>query len=228
MSSQNNFMRKPSQKSSRKSSAAGSLPQALPEGAPPARARRQRGHARVEVLLAAAAEVFAEKGYDAATMTAIAERAASSIGSLYQFFPTKPGVAQALITLQAQALRERLDALARASPGWTLAELAQRLAPALIEFRAAHPSFARLVDTPGAPPALVEAVRLQVRAQVQEVLAPHAAGLGNARLGAVAVAVQQVMKAAVAVNTEGGPGARAALAELKEMLRVYLENALQT
>lgn len=218
MSSQNNFMRKSSQKSSAVVS--------RPDEVPPARARRQRGHARVEVLLGAAAEVFAEKGYDAATMTAIAERAASSIGSLYQFFPTKQGVAQALIALQAQALRERLDLLAQASPGWTLAELAQRLAPALIEFRAAHPSFARLVDTPGAPPELVEAVRLQVRAQVQEVLAPHAGGLGKARLGAVAVAVQQLMKAAVAVNTEGGPGARAALAELKEMLRVYLEAVL--
>src|SRR6186713_2527769 len=100
-------------KSSQKSSASG-----VSESAPVERARRQRGHQRVEVLLGAAAQVFDEKGYDAATMTEIAARAESSIGSLYQFFATKPDVAQGVIALQADELRQRLAAMVEASPGW--------------------------------------------------------------------------------------------------------------
>jgi AcrR family transcriptional regulator len=211
-------MRKTSQKSSTT---------AVGDAAPVERTRRQRGHQRVEVLLGAAAQVFAEKGYDAATMTEIAARGESSIGSLYQFFPTKPDVAQGLIALQADELRQRLAAMVDASAGWEVDELSARLVVVLIEFRAAHPSFARLVDSPGAPAEQVQAVRQAMRLQLAEILAPHASGLTKARLAAVAVAVQQVMKAAVTLNTEGAPGTRAALSELKEMLRVYLRAALQ-
>ncbi len=192
--------------------------------------RRQRGHARVEVLLAAAAEVFADKGYDAATTTEIAAAAQSSIGSLYQFFPTKPAIAQALIEQQAADLGERLAALAEASAGWSVDELARRLVTALIDFRASHPSFARLVDTPGAPAALVVDVRRRMRAQLADILAPHAPSLGKARLTAVAAVVQQVMKSAVALNddpaADSPTAARAALGELRDMLRIYLQAAL--
>jgi len=197
------------------------------DAVPVERARRQRGHLRIEVLLAAAAQVFADKGYEAATMTEIAAQAESSIGSLYQFFPTKQSVAQGLIALQAGALQKRLAAMVAASPGWDVDELARRLSVALIEFRAAHPSFARLIDTPGVPHEVVQGVRLQMRAQLVEILGPHAGTLPKARLAAVAAVVQQVMKSAVALNADGGPGARAALAELREMLRVYLGAALK-
>ena len=48
-------------------------------------------------MLEAAGAEFAERGYEATTMTAIAARAGASIGSLYQFFPTKEQVAVTLI-----------------------------------------------------------------------------------------------------------------------------------
>ena len=51
--------------------------------------KRARGVRRVEELLDAGAVLFAEQGYDATTMTQIAQRAGASIGSLYQFFPSK-------------------------------------------------------------------------------------------------------------------------------------------
>ena len=69
--------------------------------------RRARGQLRVEALLAAAAEVFAVKGFDAATMTEIAAQSESSIGSLYQFFRTKEAVAEALLGEQVGALWAR-------------------------------------------------------------------------------------------------------------------------
>ena len=51
--------------------------------------KRERGKQRVAALMDAGAELFAEKGYEATTMTEIASRAGAAIGSLYQFFPSK-------------------------------------------------------------------------------------------------------------------------------------------
>src|SRR5229473_524595 len=59
--------------------------------------KRARGKQRVAELLEAAAAVFAEKGYEAATMTEIAARARAPIGSLYQFFPAKEALADMLV-----------------------------------------------------------------------------------------------------------------------------------
>ncbi|HEY8080305.1 MAG TPA: TetR/AcrR family transcriptional regulator, partial [Labilithrix sp.] len=59
--------------------------------------KRARGRARVEAILLAASRVFAEQGYDRATMTEIAARSSTAIGSLYRFFPTKETVGEALL-----------------------------------------------------------------------------------------------------------------------------------
>src|SRR3954471_21182911 len=100
---------------------------------------RARGRLRVEALLAAAAEVFAAKGYDAATMTEIAAQSESSIGSLYQFFRTKEDVAEALIGAQMQALWGHLDVLAERAPRLATPELGHALAVCFVDFRAHHP-----------------------------------------------------------------------------------------
>src|ERR1700740_17555 len=98
----------------------------------PARApRRARGQLRVEAVLAAAAEVFAGKGFDAATMTEIAAQSESSIGSLYQFFRTKEAVAEALLGTQVDALWVRLDGLAERAPALATPDLGHALATCL-------------------------------------------------------------------------------------------------
>ncbi|AFZ17540.1 TetR/AcrR family transcriptional regulator [Allocoleopsis franciscana] len=58
--------------------------------------KQKRSQQRVERILAAAAEVFASVGYEAATTHAIASRAGTAIGSLYQFFPDKLAIFHAL------------------------------------------------------------------------------------------------------------------------------------
>src|ERR1700760_4255769 len=117
--------------------------------------RRARGQLRVEALLAAAAEVFVAKGFDAATMTEIAAQSESSIGSLYQFFRTKEAVAEALVRAQVDALWMRLGGLAERASALATPELAHALAVCLVEFRADHPSFATLIERPGPPSPLV-------------------------------------------------------------------------
>ncbi|HEY9656033.1 MAG TPA: TetR family transcriptional regulator [Crinalium sp.] len=58
--------------------------------------KQQRGKARVEKILDAAAAVFDEVGYEAATTHLIAAQAGTAIGSLYQFFPDKTAIFKAM------------------------------------------------------------------------------------------------------------------------------------
>ena len=57
---------------------------------------QQRSAKRVEQMLEACAALIDEVGYDGVTTTLIAERAGVAVGSLYQFFPDKRAVVQAL------------------------------------------------------------------------------------------------------------------------------------
>jgi AcrR family transcriptional regulator len=58
--------------------------------------KQQRGKDRVEKILAAAAAVFDEIGYAAATTHLIAAKAGTAIGSVYQFFPDKAAIFKAM------------------------------------------------------------------------------------------------------------------------------------
>jgi len=58
--------------------------------------RQRRSRERVERILDAAAAVFGEVGYEAATTHLIAERAQTAVGTLYQFFPDKRAIFRAL------------------------------------------------------------------------------------------------------------------------------------
>src|ERR1700691_2856064 len=73
--------------------------------------KRPRGKQRVAELLTAAAAVFGEKGYEAATMTEIAARAGAPIGSLYQFFPAKEVLADTLVQNYVALLESDLQEL---------------------------------------------------------------------------------------------------------------------
>jgi AcrR family transcriptional regulator len=56
------------------------------------RPTQERSQRRLEAIVEAAAEAFAEHGFADTTMEGIAARADTSIGSLYQFFPNKHAV----------------------------------------------------------------------------------------------------------------------------------------
>src|SRR5271156_5996426 len=99
----------------------------------PARAlepKRERGRTRVAAILDAGGAVFTEKGYDAATMTEIAARSGTAIGSLYRFFPSKEGLADALLERYAQHVMDRFAELAKSAAAMTI----DALAAALVDF----------------------------------------------------------------------------------------------
>jgi AcrR family transcriptional regulator len=71
--------------------------------------QQKRGKQRVEKILIAAAEVFAEAGFAAATIQQIADRANTAVGSIYQFFPDKLAIFNALFAEHLR-LTERIEA----------------------------------------------------------------------------------------------------------------------
>lgn len=69
-----------------------------------------RSLARVARMLDACADLVDEIGYDGLTTTLLAERAGVAIGSVYQFFPDKRAIVQALTVRNLEAYLERLAA----------------------------------------------------------------------------------------------------------------------
>ncbi|GAB3440208.1 TetR family transcriptional regulator [Streptomonospora sediminis] len=73
---------------------------------------QQRSMVRVQRMLDACAELLDEGGYSELSTTRIAERAGVAIGSVYQFFPDKKAITQALglryLDMFTARLRERL------------------------------------------------------------------------------------------------------------------------
>src|SRR5881628_1789936 len=63
-----------------------------------------RGERRVEAILDAAAAILAEEGVSALTVQRLADRAQTSKGSLYHFFPDLRGVLCALADRHAAAM----------------------------------------------------------------------------------------------------------------------------
>jgi AcrR family transcriptional regulator len=189
--------------------------------------QRQRGHERVAALLEAAAACFVEKGYDATTMTEVAARAGAAIGSLYQFFPTKEALAQALVEQYGQAFYAAIGKLAEQSADWNIDELAAQLSTFLITFRRRHPAFVVLVESVPSPAVDGMTIRRGFRAELQTLLAHRAPGRSAEDMHAAAAVVQQMMKAAVAIQAEPGmPGRQAAQAQLQHAMQLYLHDVL--
>ncbi|WP_157971373.1 TetR/AcrR family transcriptional regulator [Dyella sp. C9] len=188
--------------------------------------QRRRGHERVAALLSAASSCFVEKGYDAATMTEIAARAGASIGSLYQFFPTKEALAEALIADHAEALYGHMERLVVQTPGWSSDELAARLIRTFADYRRRHPSFVVLVEAGGSLPSMLgRTIRHRIRDYLSQILAIHAPALAAGDLRPAAMVVQQLMKAAVALHNEQPASLRqAAQTQLRSALALYLKD----
>jgi AcrR family transcriptional regulator len=73
--------------------------------------KQARSQERVKQILNVAEQMFIAEGYNATTTNAIAARAGVPIGSLYQFFPDKGSIVQALAVRYVEALQQRFNAL---------------------------------------------------------------------------------------------------------------------
>jgi AcrR family transcriptional regulator len=88
---------------------------------------QERSTARVERMLDVCARLIDEVGYEATTTTTIAKHAQVSVGSLYQFFPDKRAVVQALAQRNLDTYLARLgEVLAARRPAhwWDMIDVA--------------------------------------------------------------------------------------------------------
>lgn len=116
------------------------------------RKRQARGERRIAELLRAAGEVFAESGYSATTTNAIAARAGVSPGTLYQYFPNKDAIADAVAVEYTTELRAVTDSVLGDVPqGTPLAELLDVVVDPLVEYHLTHPACIVLFLGPDSP-----------------------------------------------------------------------------
>jgi AcrR family transcriptional regulator len=116
------------------------------------RPRQPRGQRRVDLLLDAAASVIAEQGLHAATAEAIAQRAHTAKGSLYQFFPNRDAVLAALALRYAGELETVYDESFAGKPhSLSLPRLIDRIVAPLAAFHDRNPAFRRVFAALDAP-----------------------------------------------------------------------------
>ena len=191
--------------------------------------RQQRSRATVDAMVEAAARVLARRGWAHFTTNEVAAVAGVSVGSLYQYFPNKLALAEAI-------RRRHLDAVLAALPASedearTL-PLTRRVAHLLDGVIAAHsvdPSLHRtlLDEVPLAGRPSHDAFELEYQRRYLAIVAGSSSRRASVRDAVAArvlsAAVEGIVHAAARRGELGSPALRA---ELELLVRAYLGERL--
>jgi AcrR family transcriptional regulator len=113
-----------------------------PTGGMRRKPRQARSQERVNRILDVAEDLFASQGYAATTTNVIAAQAQVPIGSLYQFFPDKTAILQALALRYAEMLHQELVSMDEAeSVTLPLADYVNQLIDTTDRFFTENPSY---------------------------------------------------------------------------------------
>ncbi|WP_017241928.1 TetR/AcrR family transcriptional regulator [Streptomyces sp. SS] len=85
--------------------------------------QQARSRARVEAILTAADRILSQEGYEALTMRRIAEESGAPVGSIYQFYPDKGAVVDALGRRYLLAFASAIDELVERAVSGELTDL---------------------------------------------------------------------------------------------------------
>jgi AcrR family transcriptional regulator len=108
--------------------------------------KQQRSKETVDVILAATARVLVKDGFDRASTNRIAEQAGVSIGSLYQYFPSKEALVAALVERHIETMSERLEAEMMALADAPLAVSVRRMVTLMLDAHAIEPELHRVLN----------------------------------------------------------------------------------
>jgi len=189
--------------------------------------QQKRASRRIDSFLDAAADIVAEVGYEAMTMTAIAERSGASIGALYRYFPDKIAVARALLLRYAQETDTHWSSLVEEAKELSVEEFADRLVGLMAEFAAEHPAYLPLI---AAPIKFVRdaSVRQNLRVQFSRAFIAKNPALSRERALLIANVVVQIMKGLILLYASTPVRDRVmVIAEFKRVLTDYLDDVLQ-
>ncbi|WP_433795794.1 TetR/AcrR family transcriptional regulator [Actinoplanes sp. CA-252034] len=181
--------------------------------------RQARGRQRISEILDAALALFAESGYDRTSTNAIAARAGMSPGSLYQYFPNKEAIADALSQRLLDELREAHAAAFddTAVTELPLPDVVSRVVDPLVFFHVANPGAKVLIGERGQPlhAGVTDRVAGLLRAR-----SPQLPDEDVRRSSTVAVQIVAALMGGIVAAPE--PERAALVRELKKALAGYL------
>lgn len=187
---------------------------------------QDRSKQRVERILQAATSVFAEVGYEAATTEAIAERADVPIGSLYQFFPNKKALFEAVGVRFLEEGRQLFDSFMTPElleRPWY--EIVDDAIDAFWIYQSQSLGFEAIRKSVLSPEFLAAGnlVNREIAKRIEAILARFSS-LPPKRRGLVATMVVESISAMLVVAAHmKEPRASSLIAETKVLLRRYLE-----
>jgi len=188
---------------------------------------QSRSRERVERILDAAASAFADVGYDAATTDGIAAQAGTSIGSLYQFFPNKQALFDAVAKRHLDRASELFDVLLAAHiEGIPWYEVLDRAIDGFAGLDRSDPNMRavwRNWHVAGGFVAASEALNREFARRTEAVFA-RLSGVSRAKRKLVSTMVVEVITAMLfVVARRPAQASRPLLDETKVMLRRYIE-----
>jgi AcrR family transcriptional regulator len=199
---------------------------------PPSPTRRlpvqARSRKRYDAILDAAAAIFAEIGVEAATMEAIAERAETSIGSVYQFFPNKLTLFEAVAERCLERSKLAFDGLlARVSDEMPWGTLIDGAVDAFAALNDGDPAFrATMVNLSlyGLYEERDSALQSYFVRRIAELIASREPSIARRRATLIAVTVVQLVNAMLMIAERSPAALRKALREeAKVVVRRYVE-----
>ena len=109
-------------------------------------ASQERSRATVDALIEATARVLIKQGYDRASTNKIAAKAGVSIGSLYQYFPSKEALVAAVTERHTQELSQVVRNALRKVTARPIEIAARELVAAAIDAHRVDPKLRRILD----------------------------------------------------------------------------------
>jgi AcrR family transcriptional regulator len=188
--------------------------------------QQERSTRRLAGFLDAAAELFVEIGYEAATMTAVAERSGSSIGALYNYFPDKQSIAFTLVNQYSKEVEAHWKPLMEQAKILTHAEFADRFIERITQFVQERPAYLSLLAAPirfRRDPAARKASRIAIANALQA----KNSSLSKVQSLLAANVSLQLVRGMMTLYGEADPkGKVLVVAEFKKVLTLYLGSVL--
>lgn len=192
--------------------------------------RQARSQQRVNRILDVAEQLFIAEGYDSTTTNAIAAQAKVPIGSLYQFFPDKAAILQALAVRYTELLHQRFTALQTAKPAQVpLSTYIEQVIDATSQFFTDYPGYhAIFMQMQGKMPdleAIEEAADAQYIQDLAYFLAQSGADLDSADYQAIAYVLVKTIGTLLWLSLSQEPNFRQRLSiETKRFALAYLQS----
>jgi AcrR family transcriptional regulator len=190
--------------------------------------KRARGKRRVAALIDAGAELFAEKGYEATTMTEIAQRAGAAIGSLYQFFPSKEALAEALFNRYAERAAQSFARVEELAPGRSARELADLIIDYKLALRTDRDATIALSSSVAGIVERRKPLGDALRGRIASILRAANGALSEHEAAAAAVIISQVMKMIPALAATQDESPLPLVGEARKLMALYIGEVLRT